>query len=256
MGGAFVAVADDSSATWWNPAGLAAGAFLDVAIARAAGASWFTAATPPVGVSYYRFRAADNSTESGVADREDRRVEVPAMASQLGATFVQTLVDGVHAGVTVKYVRGVAGARSAATADLDIGLLGAIGAVRVGVVARNLRAPELAGVRLDRQLRVGAAFDAAAAGGPPVMVALDVDLREYLAASGRRRVLAVGAERWLMARRVGVRTGVRVNTVGARETAATAGLSVAVRSGVYVDAHGQGGSGKEGAWGIAGRLSF
>ena len=31
MGGAFVAVADDSSATWWNPGALAAGPFLDVA---------------------------------------------------------------------------------------------------------------------------------------------------------------------------------------------------------------------------------
>ena len=36
MGGAFVAVANDSSATWWNPAGLAAGPFVDVAVARAA----------------------------------------------------------------------------------------------------------------------------------------------------------------------------------------------------------------------------
>src|SRR5688572_15574551 len=35
MGGAFVAVANDSSATWWNPAGLADGPFLDTATARA-----------------------------------------------------------------------------------------------------------------------------------------------------------------------------------------------------------------------------
>jgi hypothetical protein len=34
IGGAFVAVANHSSATWWNPAGLAAGPFLDLAIAR------------------------------------------------------------------------------------------------------------------------------------------------------------------------------------------------------------------------------
>ena len=27
MGGAFVAVADDATATWWNPAGLASGAY-------------------------------------------------------------------------------------------------------------------------------------------------------------------------------------------------------------------------------------
>src|SRR5258705_3041766 len=33
MGGAFVAVATDSSATWWNPAGLAIGPFADVAVA-------------------------------------------------------------------------------------------------------------------------------------------------------------------------------------------------------------------------------
>src|SRR5881398_1203079 len=30
MGGAFVAVADDASATWWNPAGLASGAYFNV----------------------------------------------------------------------------------------------------------------------------------------------------------------------------------------------------------------------------------
>ena len=30
MGGAFVAVADDSTATWWNPGALAAGPFVDV----------------------------------------------------------------------------------------------------------------------------------------------------------------------------------------------------------------------------------
>ena len=29
MGGAFVAVSDDATATWWNPAGLATGGFFD-----------------------------------------------------------------------------------------------------------------------------------------------------------------------------------------------------------------------------------
>src|SRR5262245_15106390 len=29
MGGAFVAVADDATATWWNPAGLASGAYFN-----------------------------------------------------------------------------------------------------------------------------------------------------------------------------------------------------------------------------------
>src|SRR5213593_698647 len=30
MGGAFTAVADDATATWWNPAGLAAGAYFNL----------------------------------------------------------------------------------------------------------------------------------------------------------------------------------------------------------------------------------
>jgi hypothetical protein len=63
MGGAFVAVANDSSATWWNPAGLAAGPFLDVALTRgtfdgsdqrqpARGGTWgFSVGTPPFGLS-------------------------------------------------------------------------------------------------------------------------------------------------------------------------------------------------------------
>ncbi len=34
MGGAFVAVADDASATWWNPAGLATGAYLNAILER------------------------------------------------------------------------------------------------------------------------------------------------------------------------------------------------------------------------------
>src|SRR5688572_33180567 len=71
MGGAFVAVASDSSATWWNPAGLAAGPFFDMSLARTvlSGASdlpaWrqktssFSIATPPVGFAYYRFRITD-----------------------------------------------------------------------------------------------------------------------------------------------------------------------------------------------------
>jgi hypothetical protein len=35
MGGAFVAVASDSSATWWNPGALAAGPFVDMSIGKA-----------------------------------------------------------------------------------------------------------------------------------------------------------------------------------------------------------------------------
>src|SRR5918993_3964322 len=125
MGGAFVAVASDSSATWWNPAGIAAGPFVDIAWARSITeraeelpaardrATWFALATPPAAFSYYRLRITDiqpfDPTANPTQDREDRRAEVPVRslsATQLGVTVVRTLTSGVHTGTTLKYVRG------------------------------------------------------------------------------------------------------------------------------------------------------
>lgn len=127
LGGAFTALADDSSATWWNPAGLAAGPFLDIslgtAVTDARGAlparrdrgTWFAIGTPPFGFSYYRLRYTDirpfDPTAGGGPGREDGRAAVPVRSlavSQLGATLVQTLYPGVHIGATVKFVRGTA----------------------------------------------------------------------------------------------------------------------------------------------------
>jgi hypothetical protein len=124
MGGAFVAVANDSSATWWNPAGLGAGPFLDVSLGRTSAAVdnrlpasrttlWsFALGTPPFGLSYYRFRVTNapplDPTAQDRADREDLRGGVAVRSvsvSQFGATILQTLLSGVHVGSTVKYVR-------------------------------------------------------------------------------------------------------------------------------------------------------
>src|SRR5688572_28284943 len=68
MGGAFVGVADDASAVYWNPAGLAGGAYFSLLIdgstadasldaERSAGrrGGWILAlTTPALGLSYYR----------------------------------------------------------------------------------------------------------------------------------------------------------------------------------------------------------
>jgi hypothetical protein len=302
MGGAFVAVANDSSATWWNPGGLAAGPFVDMAIARAVttadgrlpaarSALWsFSLGTPPLGVSYYRLRITDirpsDPTAAGGADREDRRAGVATRslsATQFGATVVHTLLTGIHAGATVKYVRGTApssaivgteailldipelldrgedldGGEGHGGIDVDLGILAVAGPIRVGGVVRNARELELGDARLPRQVRIGAAFDGDAAGLPSLMISLDADVRSYETGTGERRVIAAGAEQWMFARRLGLRGGARFNTVGAQDQAVTAGISVAVRSGAYVDAHVvAGGDDGEAGWGVAGRVSF
>ncbi len=204
-------------------------------------------------------------------------------ATQVGVTVVHTLVTGIHAGATVKYVRGtprrleIPGTEAVALdvselldrgddlddgeahggVDIDLGVLAVAGAIRVGGVVRNVRAQELGDVGLQRQIRVGAAFDAEAAGRRALMLAVDADLRTYQAGGGERRVIAIGAEQWLYARRFGVRGGARFNTVGTQDQAFTGGASVAVRSGVYVDAHVvEGGDTGERGWGVAARVSF
>ena len=206
-------------------------------------------------------------------------------ASQMGLTVVQTLVPGVHAGTTLKYLRGrLRGSREDALAasaelldrgdaleggdvenrfDLDVGVLAVAGPVRLGGVVRNVREPEFGDVgagatlRLPRQIRLGAAVDTEPGTGVPVTVAVDADLRAYATTSGDRRVVAVGAEWWTLATRLGIRGGGRFNRVGARERSAALGVSVAVRPGMFVEGHGvAGGSADERGWGLAARVSF
>jgi hypothetical protein len=113
-----------------------------------------------------------------------------------------------------------------------------------------------AGVRLPRQVRLGAAFDPEPITGVPLTIALDADVRPYDTAAGPRRVVALGAERWVMARRLGIRAGGRVNTVGARGRSAAAGISAAIRAGLFVDGYAVRGSDDEHGWGLAARVSF
>jgi hypothetical protein len=300
MGGAFVAVAGDSSATWWNPAALADGPFLDLSIGTArnerdaempAGrdrVSGFALATPVLGVSFYRFAVAEAAhgvpIEGGAGVRQDEQTSTALRswsASSLGATIVQTIVEGTHVGATLKYVRGTVrgglvdsaiapedaldqagdleGGRVEGTFDLDIGALAIAGPVRLGVLVRNTLAPSFASgtFTLPRQSRLGVALSAEQVGGPPLIVSFDADLHAYEVAGRSRRVIAVGAEQWLAGKRLGLRAGARFNQVGRGERALTAGASVAVRSGSYFEAHVVGGgSPEERGWGTGVRVSF
>lgn len=277
MGGAFVAVANDSSATWWNPAGLASGPFLDLSLTRSlvesderlpasrSGTWAFALGTPPFGFGYYRYRLTDAGAPIA-QDRADRQetgeglVVRSLSVSQFGITVLQTLTDGVHVATNLKYLRGTS--RAAATIDaagrisdlldagddltggeregrfdLDIGAMAVGGGLRLGLVVRNVREPEFDAHRLPRQVRMGAAFDGEAAGTAPFVVALDADLRRYDAGWGERRIVAVGGEHWLRPRRFALRAGARVNTVDDGSTVFTGGGSWAPRAGFFIDGH-------------------
>jgi hypothetical protein len=297
MGGAFVAVADDSSATWWNPGALAAGPFFDSTLGRAeaapaafqrSGATWLALATPPFGLSNYRLRLAAtrplDPTAGDVGNREQGGGAGPVrhwQVSQWGATIVQTLLPGVHAGATLKYMRGTVRTGEAAAGldedarldlaealtdgdrqarfDLDVGVLAVAGPLRVGALVRHIREPEFGadGPRFDRQVRLGAAFDAAAVGGPGLVVSVDADARTYASPTGARRVVAAGVEQWLGGRRVGLRAGVRRNRAGAREQVYTAGASLRLSDALYLDGWlARGRDDAHRGWGVATRVSY
>jgi hypothetical protein len=181
-------------------------------------------------------------------------------ASQLGVTLLHSVASGVHVGATLKYVRGRADdGRTEDDVDLDVGALAVVGSVRLGGTVKNLREPEFGSgaIRLPRQVRVGAAFDAERIGGPPLLIAVDGDVRAYVVRARERRVVAMGAEYWLLARRLGLRAGARVNTVGAEERGGTAGVSVSPRAGMFLEGFViRGRALEERGWGVAARVSY
>lgn len=138
MAGAFVGVADDASAVYWNPAGLASGAFASFVLdfgqgdqvpdgLAQSGASRQTGrilalSVPPVGLAYYRQGVyASGPAEPavlGVAGREEVRTSVHALTtSTVGVALLHSLNDYVVVGTTLKLVRGRAAAGFAKTAD-------------------------------------------------------------------------------------------------------------------------------------------
>jgi hypothetical protein len=130
MGGAFVAVADDATATWWNPAGLASGSLFSMVLEHGrvdqppgrapGGPGWrsrtygFSAMFPALALSYYRLRVSEiatfSSTEDSVLDRQDQeagRLPVRSRAiSQYGATVGQSIGQHLVVASTFKLVRG------------------------------------------------------------------------------------------------------------------------------------------------------
>jgi len=134
----------------------------------------------------------------------------------------------------------------------------------VGVAARNLAAPEYRADdglvwRVDRAVRVGVAVvgDADRAGRQVWTVACDADLTRERTPIGDRRELAVGVERWIHSRRVGLRGGLHVSTVDDARPAAAGGASVMLSGGLWVEGQAFGGADRASrGWGLSAHVMF
>lgn len=269
MGGAFLAVADDATSTHWNPAGLVAGGPAGMTIgwyrfqsgksdglpAPGAGrrSGTFTSlGTWPLGISYGNFEMSTVTTQeplgAGIQTLRTR---------QAGVTILQTVVEGLVVGSTVRYVRGgvvtaVSGAqtvvdalrstdameaRTRGTIDLDIGVMADMDRLRVALAWKNVRSPTFGDVAtgamtLPRQARFGLAV----LPSDGVTLAMDVDLDAVGLTGDLRRMFALGGE-GRVGRHLAVRSGIRWSLTGARHLLGSAGMSVTLRRGLWLDGH-------------------
>lgn len=139
MAGAFVAVADDATAVYWNPAGIATGSFVSAVIdfgrgerapkspQTAAGqkdtVAFVGVSATAIGLAYFRLETYGTSTAEPVVtapqSREEVRRSVQALTtSTVGVSLLQSLTEHIVVGVTPKFIRG--SARRGVSGDLDV----------------------------------------------------------------------------------------------------------------------------------------
>ena len=146
MGGAFVGVADDASATFWNPAGLVTGplasavvetgrsGYEDAAVPAGGGSppgtlEWFrqggtlvALGTWPLGATFYRLpvSSARVVTAGPVPAPVGTAADLARLTTtHVGVNVLQTIVSGLHVGTAIKYVHGSAGTAGLAPAPGD-----------------------------------------------------------------------------------------------------------------------------------------
>jgi hypothetical protein len=257
MGGAFTAVADDGSAAYWNPAGLATGSFFSLLIDRNTldrqSALLVAVGTPPLGIVYYRTASAELPNGRNTL-----------VAHHAGVTLVQSIGDRLAVGTTLKLVHGVTSPGDAAIStnkfDADLGVITNGSFVQVGLSVRNLLQPEFESssgtIRLDRRVRAGMSVHAR----QDTIVAADVDLTKSTTPRGDWRDVAFGLESH-PARTTWVRGGIHWNAAGGDGAGAapiaSVGASYAVYGSLLADGQVSFGSAQgDRGWGVGLRFVF
>jgi F plasmid transfer operon protein TraF len=301
MGGAFVAVADDASATYWNPAGLALGRMFSLVVdhkvtdveakglddpSRHNTGSLITLGMPALGFAHYQLRTTSVTPAGVMIFRFPQGGETPVRVVRLdklttyhtGLTTVQSLFQGVAIGTTVKIVHGdiattivpegnrnerLDDAAALSTEgtnkfDADIGVMAGGGRLKAGFTVRNVTEPSFTitgtsdKMRLDRQMRVGFAVSFAEGWS----AASDFDVTHNGPVEAPVRSFAAGTEGRL-GRKIFVRSGFHLSTLGKARPSFSAGGSYAVMSAILID--GQATWASENAdrgWGIAARIVY
>ena len=279
MAGAFVAVADDASAVYWNPAGVASGSLVSAVVDFGRSE---TGPNPPqttvtqkdttafvgfsataIGVAYYRVgtygsEIHEPAVTSATSREEVRRGVHAVTTSTFGVSLVQSLNEHIVVGATPKFMHG----DSSTTFDVDAGVMVTANRFHLGLVARNLTTPSFdtddgeTGTELGREVRVGGAWGSGWSGISRVIVAVDGDLMSRVTPTGDRRDVAAGVETWWLSQRLGVRAGVRRSTVGEARGAVTAGVSAGLTAGMLLEAHVARGQADERTWSIGARMAF
>jgi hypothetical protein len=284
MGGAFVAVADDASAAYWNPAGFASGALFSLVLDRTraemkpAGALpaasrsglFMALGAPALALSYYRVRTSAVDPLPSSTGAPASVFASTLVTHQTGATLVQSVAPGVAVGATLKLVRGIASsavrpaserdsllkdggdvmARGSTRFDADLGVMAAFGRLKAGLTVRNATGPSFKTpggepLTLERQARAGVAVTPLAGW----TVAADMDLLENAGPSGASAT-GSASRRFAVGtegrvhRKAFVRTGFSANTTGDGAPAISAGASFAATGSVLLDVQVTGGSDK------------
>lgn len=150
FGDAYVAIASDASATYWNPGGLG---FLSRTEALFQSTSWiagtdlyFLSIGIPVGnwgvfgASVYSFTSGDIEETTLIQPEGTGRL-VSASDIAIGVSYARQLTDRFSAGMTIKYIKEQLSRESASTVAFDVGsifITNFLHEMRIGISMSNL----------------------------------------------------------------------------------------------------------------------